>query len=98
MIFCFSLDFSCFVVVVFQGKLWYELQFLMFYSMVGKYRTTVFNMLATSKSFGNIYFFDQQYQPRKITLEVSVLVIEYLVFVSFESLAICAIILGILLY
>ena len=55
-------------------------------------------MLATSKSFGNIYFFDKQYQPGKITLKVSVLVIEYLVFVSFESLAICAIILGILLY
>ena len=44
----------------------------------------VFNMLATSKSCGNICFFDQHYQPGTITSQVSVLMIEYLVAVSFE--------------
>ena len=46
--------------------------------------TVVFNMLATSKSRANICFFNQHYQPGKITSQVSVLMIEYLVAVSFE--------------
>ena len=43
----------------------------------------LFNMLATSKSCGNIRCFDQSYQPGKITLPVSVLLIKYLAAVSF---------------
>ena len=39
------------------------------------------NMLATS--CGNMRCFDQNYQPGKITLQVSVLIIKYLVAVSF---------------
>ena len=39
----------------------------------------VFNILATSSSSGNIYCIYQHYQPGKITLQVSVLIIEYLV-------------------
>ena len=39
----------------------------------------VFNILATSSSCGNIYCFYQHYQPGKITLQVSVLMIELLV-------------------
>ena len=42
-----------------------------------------FNMLATSRSCGNISCFDQNYQPGKMTLQVSVLVIKYLVAVTF---------------
>ena len=42
-----------------------------------------FNMLATSKSCGNIRCFGQNYQPGKITFQVSVLTIKYLVAVSF---------------
>ena len=41
-------------------------------------------MLATSNSSGNIYFFDQHYQPGKMTSQVSTLMIEYLAAVSFE--------------
>ena len=33
----------------------------------------VFNKLTTSKSCGNICFFDQHYQPEKITSQVSVI-------------------------
>ena len=44
----------------------------------------VFNMLASSKSCGNKFLFDQHYQPGKLTSQVSVLMIEYLVSVSFE--------------
>ena len=44
----------------------------------------VFNLLATSRSCGNIRCFDQNYQPGKMTLQVPVLMIKYLVDVSFE--------------
>ena len=44
----------------------------------------VISMLTTSRSCRNICCFDQNYQPRKITLQVSFLIIEYLVAVSFE--------------
>ena len=44
---------------------------------------TLFDMLATSRSCGNICCFDQNYQPGKITLQDSVLIIKYLVAVSF---------------
>ena len=37
----------------------------------------VFSVLATSRSCGNIYCSYQHYQPGKITLQVSVLIIEY---------------------
>ena len=42
-----------------------------------------FNMLATSRSCENTRCFDQNYEPGKITLQVLVLVIKYLVAVSF---------------
>ena len=43
-----------------------------------------FNMLATSRSCGNISCFNQNYQPPKINLQVSVLIIKYLVAISFR--------------
>ena len=39
----------------------------------------VFNILATSRSCGNIHCSYQRYQPGKIVLQVSVLMTEYLV-------------------
>ena len=54
--------------------------------MVGTCKISVaalLNMLATSMSGGNIRCFDQDYQPGKITLQVSVLIIKYLVAMSF---------------
>ena len=44
----------------------------------------VFNILATSSSCGNIHCSYQHYQPGKITLQVSVLTIEYLLAMSYE--------------
>ena len=44
----------------------------------------LYNMLATSRSCGNIRCFDQNYQPGKITLQVLVLINKYLVAVSFR--------------
>ena len=41
-------------------------------------------MLTTSRSCGNICCFHQNYQPGKITLQVSFLITEYLVAVSFK--------------
>ena len=43
----------------------------------------LFSKLATSWSCGNIRCFDQNGQPGKITLQVSVLIVEHLVAVSF---------------
>ena len=43
----------------------------------------LFNMLARNRSFGNICCFDQNYQPGKKTLQVSALIIKYLVNVPF---------------
>ena len=43
----------------------------------------LFNILATSRSCGNILCFGQNYQTGKITLQVSVLIIKYLVVMSF---------------
>ena len=47
------------------------------------YMQKTFNILATSRSFGNIRCFDQNYQPGKITLQVSALIIKYLVALFF---------------
>ena len=44
----------------------------------------VFSILATSRSCGNIYCSHQHYQPGKIALHFSVLMIEYLVASSYE--------------
>ena len=44
----------------------------------------VFISLAKSRSCGNIYYSYQYYQPGKITLHFSVLVIQYLVATSYE--------------
>ena len=41
-------------------------------------------MLETSWPCGNIRYFDQNYQPGKITLQVLVLIIIYLVAVPFR--------------
>ena len=43
----------------------------------------LFNTLTTSRSSGNICCYDQNYQPGKIALQDSVLIIKYLVAVSF---------------
>ena len=43
-----------------------------------------FSILATSRSCGNIHCSYQHYQPGKITLHFSVLMIEYLVATSYE--------------
>ena len=58
----------------------------MFYRMVGTCKISVavlFSMLATSSSCGNIRCFDQNYHIGKITLQVSVLFIKYLVAMYF---------------
>ena len=44
-----------------------------------KNNSVPFNMLATNRSCGNILCFDQKHQPGNITLQVSVLIIKYLV-------------------
>ena len=44
----------------------------------------VFNILATSRLIGNMHCSYQDYQPCKITLQVSVLMIEYLVATSYQ--------------
>ena len=44
----------------------------------------VFNILATRRSLGNMHYSYQHYQPGKITLQVSVLMIEYIVATSYE--------------
>ena len=44
----------------------------------------VFSILETSRSCGNIHCSYQHYQPGKITLHFSVLMIKYLVATSFE--------------
>ena len=60
----------------------------MFYSIVDKCIMTqwqkFFNILAASRSCGNIHCSYQHYQPGKVTLQVSVLMIEYLVVTSYE--------------
>ena len=43
-----------------------------------------FNILATSRSSGNIHCSYQPHQQSKIILQVSVLMIEYLVSMSYE--------------
>ena len=59
----------------------------MFYSMVGICKNNsvaaMFNMLATSRSCGNISCIDLNYQPDKTTLQDSVLIIKYLIAASF---------------
>ena len=42
--------------------------------MQNKSMAALFSMLATSRSCGNMCCFDQNYQPGKITLQVSVLI------------------------
>ena len=46
--------------------------------------TAAFIVLTTSSSCGNIYYSYEHYQPSKITLQVLVLMIEYLVTTSNE--------------
>ena len=42
----------------------------------------LFNKLAVRRSYGNIHSFDRNYQPGKMTLQVSTLIIKYLVVAS----------------
>ena len=60
----------------------------MSYNIIGKYNNesvaVVFNILAASSSCGNIHCSYQHYQLGKITLQVSVLMIEYLVATPYE--------------
>ena len=56
----------------------------MFYIMVDESMAAVFNILTTSSSCGNIHCSYQHYQLGKITLQVLVLIIEYLVATSYE--------------
>ena len=68
----------------------------MFYRMVGTCKISVavqFSMLATSRSCGNIRCFDQNYQPGEITLQVSVLIIKYLVLCLLDKVT-CAVFLA----
>ena len=51
----------------------------------------LFDMLATSRSCGNIWRFDQNYQPGTITLQDTILIIKYLVAVSFGQCNMCCI-------
>ena len=44
----------------------------------------VFNILATSRSCGNMQCSYQNFQPRKVSLQVSVLIIKYLVATPYE--------------
>ena len=46
----------------------------------------VFDILATSRLCGNIHCSYQHYPPGKITLQVSLVMIEYLVATSYELL------------
>ena len=58
----------------------------MFYRMVVTCKISVaalFNTLATSRSCGNMRCVDQNYQPDKITLQVSVLIVRCLVAMFF---------------
>ena len=52
--------------------------------MHNKSVAAVSNILAASRSCGNIHCSYQHYQPGKITLQVSVSIIEYLVVASYE--------------
>ena len=66
----------------------------MFYRRVGTCKISVaalFNMLAASRPCGNILCFDQNYRPGKITLQASVLIIKYLVAMSFGQGNMCCI-------
>ena len=58
----------------------------MCYSMVNKYMTQAedFSILSTSRSCGNVHCSYQHYQPGKITLHFSVLMIEYLIAASYK--------------
>ena len=82
--YCLNLNF---VFVAFQDKLQHSLV-MAFYALQHAWYiqnnsvTALFNMLETSSSCGNICF-DQNYQPGKITLKDSVIIIKYLVAVSF---------------
>ena len=58
----------------------------MFYRMVGTCKISVaalFDRLAKSRSYGNICCLDQNYQPGKINLQASVLIIKYLLVMFF---------------
>ena len=50
-------------------------------------------MLATNRSYENICCFGQNYQPGKVTLQVTVLIIKYLVAVHLDKVT-CAVFLG----
>ena len=90
MIYCFIVDFFSFFVCGISNTLILIIySFFMFYSMVDKFMTQwpvaeVFSILAITRSCGNIHCYYQHYQTDKITLHFSVLMIKYLVAMSFE--------------
>ena len=59
----------------------------MFYSMVGICKITQWQHRSINRSCGNTRCFDQNYQPDKITLQVSVLLdkVTCAVFLAFEK-------------
>ena len=70
---------------------YYFLCFIAWLVMQNNSVETPFNMLATSRSCGNVCFFDQMYQPGKIILQVSVLIIKYLVSACLLDKVTCAV-------
>ena len=81
--YCLSLDFVCGIskqtaILISYG--FYALQHGWY--IQNNAVAALFNMLAASRSYGNICF-DQNYQAGKITLQHSVLIIKYLDAVSF---------------
>ena len=82
MIYRFNIDF-CFTFLYFEQHVILIIYgFSVFYSMVDK---CIMNQWQQFLIFcGNIHRFYQHYQPAKINLQVSVLMIEYLVATSYE--------------
>ena len=83
--YCFSLDFfGCFCGISRQTVIliaFYVLQYG--WDMQNNSVVALLNMFVTSRSCGNLRCFDQNYQPVKVILQVSVLIITYLVAVLF---------------
>ena len=83
-VYYFSLDFFVWLLWYFKANCDICLYFKVWLLNICNSGAVVFNMLATSNWCANLCFFYQHYQPGKATSQVSVLMIEYLVVVSFE--------------
>ena len=61
----------------------------MFYCMVGICKITQWDQCSIRwQQAGHVEIFDQNYQPSKVTLQVSVLMVKYLVAMSFQLLVV----------